>query len=74
MKSTGTWVYPARLHKPETAPMVRVSNGEIMTADGPFAEAREHLGGFYTIKASDLDAALGRAARAPVGRGLIRGD
>jgi hypothetical protein len=63
MKSAGAWVFSARLHEPETATVVRVSNGEVLTTDGPFAEAREHLGGFYVINAQDLDAALGWAAK-----------
>jgi hypothetical protein len=58
MKAKGVWVFSGRLHDPETATVVRVANGEILTTDGPFAEAREHLGGFYIINADDLDAAL----------------
>ena len=52
-----------RLHEPDTATVVRVSNGEVLTTDGPFAEAREHLGGFYVINADDLDAALTWASK-----------
>ena len=63
MKSKGTWVFSGRLHDADTATVVRVNNGEILTTDGPFAEAREHLGGFYMINADDLDAALGWAAK-----------
>jgi hypothetical protein len=63
MKSTGAWVFSGRLHDPHTATVVRVANGEVLTTDGPFAEAREHLGGFYMLDANDLDAALGWAAR-----------
>jgi hypothetical protein len=63
MKSGGAWVFSARLHGPEAATVVRVSNGEILITDGPFAEAREHLGGFYIINAMDLDAAMGWAAK-----------
>src|SRR5215470_202195 len=63
MKSKGAWVFSGRLHDPDTATVVRVSNGEILTTDGPFAEAREHLGGFYMIDADDLDAALAWAAK-----------
>ena len=63
MKSTGAWVFSGRLHEPETATVVRVANGEILTTDGPFAEAREHLGGFYVINAEDLDAALALASK-----------
>ena len=63
MKAKGAWVFSGRLHDADTATVVRVSNGEILTTDGPFVEAREHLGGFYIINADDLDAALGWAAK-----------
>jgi hypothetical protein len=63
MKSTGAWVFSGRLHGPETATVVRVNNGEVLTTDGPFAEAREHLGGFYIINAEDLDGALAWATK-----------
>lgn len=58
MKSAGAWLFGGRLHEPGTATVVRVSGGEVLTTDGPFAEAREHLGGFYITEAEDLDAAL----------------
>ena len=58
MKSAGAWVFGGRLHEPGTATVVRVSGGEMLTTDGPFAESREHLGGFYIVAAEDLDAAL----------------
>jgi hypothetical protein len=63
MNSTGAWVFSGRLHDAGTATVVRVANGQVLTTDGPFAEAREHLGGFYVINADDLDAALGWAAK-----------
>lgn len=63
MKSTGTWVFGGRLHGPDTATVVRVSEGEVLTTDGPFAESKEHLGGFYIIEADDLNAALSWAAK-----------
>ena len=63
MKSSGTWVFSGRLHQPDTATVVRVSNGQVLTTDGPFAESKEHLAGFYIIEAEDLDAALGWATR-----------
>lgn len=63
MKTKGAWVFSGRLHDADTATVVRVSNGDILTTDGPFIEAREHLGGFYIISADDLDAALGWAAK-----------
>ena len=49
MKSTGAWVFSGRLHEPDTSTVVRLANGEILTTDGPYAEAKEHLGGFYII-------------------------
>ncbi|MGH2988082.1 MAG: YciI family protein [Solirubrobacterales bacterium] len=58
MKSDGAWVFSARLHDPDTATVVRISDSEAVTTDGPFAESKEHLAGFYVIEAEDLDAAL----------------
>ncbi len=49
MKSSGAWVFSGRLHEPDTATVVRVDNGDILTTDGPFVETREHLGGFYKL-------------------------
>jgi hypothetical protein len=49
----------------ETATSVRVRNGKVETMDGPFAETREHLGGYYIIDVPDLDAALRYAAMVP---------
>ncbi len=63
MKSSGSWVFSGRLHGPDTATVVRISNGELLTTDGPFAESKEHLGGFYIIEAQDLDAALALASK-----------
>jgi hypothetical protein len=63
MKSAGAWVFGGRLHEPGSATVVRVSDGEVLTTDGPFAETKEHLGGFYIVEAEDLDAALGWAAK-----------
>ncbi len=63
MKSTGAWVFSGRLHDPDTATVVRESGGEVVSTDGPFAESKEHLGGFYIIEAEDLDAALAWASK-----------
>jgi hypothetical protein len=66
-KSAGVWVFNGGLHAPSTATVVRLQDGEVLMTDGPFAEGKEHVGGFLIIKAPDLDAALewGRkAARA----------
>ncbi len=58
MKSSGAWVFSGRLHDAGTATVVRESGGDVVTTDGPFVEAKEHIGGFYIIEAADLDAAL----------------
>lgn len=58
MKSTGTWLYSGRLHDADTATVVRMEGGNLVTTDGPFVEAKEHIAGFYIIEAPDLDAAL----------------
>ena len=63
LMDAGAWVFSGRLHEADTATVVRVSDGEVLTTDGPFAEAREHLGGFYIIEADDLDAALAWASK-----------
>jgi hypothetical protein len=63
MKAEGAWLFGGALHEAETATVVRVSNGDVLTTDGPFAEAKEHLGGFYIIEADDLDAALAWASK-----------
>ena len=52
----------------ETATTVRVEDGETLLTDGPFVDAKEHLGGFYLVEADDLDAALEIAARIPAAR------
>ncbi len=51
-----------------TATSVRVRDGKTLTTDGPFAETREQLGGFYLVEAKDLDEAIALAARIPSAR------
>jgi hypothetical protein len=63
MRSAGAWVFGGRLHEPESATVVRVTDGDVLTTDGPFAESKEHLGGFYIIEAADLEAALSWASK-----------
>jgi hypothetical protein len=63
MKSAGAWLFGGALHEADTATVVRVSDGEVLTTDGPLAEAKEHLGGFYIIEAGDLDTALAWASK-----------
>ena len=67
IRAAGAWVFAGGLHPSSTATVVRLHDGEVLTTDGPFAEGKEHIGGFWVIKAPDLDSALewGRkAARA----------
>jgi len=64
LRREGAWVFAAGLHPPDSATVVRVRGGEILTIDGPFAETKEYLGGFWIIKAADLDVALAWAAKA----------
>jgi hypothetical protein len=63
MKSQGAWFFSGRLHDPDTSTVVRMANEEVVTTDGPFAESKDHLGGFYIIEAADLDAALAWASK-----------
>lgn len=63
MRAAGAWVFGGALHGPDTATVVRVTDGQTLTTDGPFAESKEHLGGFYLIEADDLDAALAWASK-----------
>jgi hypothetical protein len=58
----------AQLQPSETATTVRVDDGKTLTTDGPFAETKEVLGGYYLIEADDLDGALEVAARIPAAR------
>lgn len=52
----------------ETATTVRVRNGEIVTTDGPFAETKEQLGGYYLLDCADLDEAIAMASKIPSAR------
>ena len=58
MKTAGAWVFAAGLHPASTATVVRLRDGAVVTTDGPYAEGKEHIGGFSIIKAADLDSAL----------------
>jgi hypothetical protein len=62
LMAQGSWVFGGGLHPANTATVVRVQNGEVLTTDGPFAESKEQLGGFWIVNAPDLDAALALAA------------
>src|SRR6185503_10397665 len=58
MRDTGAWVFAGGLHDPSTATVLRPADDEVLTTDGPFAEGKEHIGGFTILTAPDLDAAL----------------
>jgi hypothetical protein len=67
LKAAGAWVFVAGLHPPRTATVVRFQDGDVLITDGPYAEGKEHIGGFIVIRAPDLDAALdwgGRLSKA----------
>ena len=65
MKAAGVMAGGDALHPASTATSVRVRNGKVETMDGPFAETREHLGGYYILDCADLDQALHWAAQIP---------
>ena len=68
LSSTGQYLDASPLHLTSMATSVRVRKGKRLVTDGPFAETREQLGGYFLINAKDLDEAIGIAARVPVGR------
>jgi hypothetical protein len=68
IKSSGHYVAAEALQPVHTATVVRVRNGKVSTTDGPFAETKEQLGGFYLIEAKDLNEAIHVASRIPTAR------
>jgi hypothetical protein len=58
----------AQLQPPETATTIRVADGETLATDGPFAETKEVLGGYYLLEADDIDTAIEIASRIPAAR------
>ncbi|GAA4051119.1 YciI family protein [Arthrobacter methylotrophus] len=58
MRDAGAWVFTGGLHPASTSTVVRMKDGEALIMDGPFAEAKEHVGGLWIIEAPDLDGAL----------------
>ena len=65
LNSTGQYLDASPLHPVSTATSVRVRDGRRLVTDGPFAETREQLGGYYLIEAPDLDEAIRIAERIP---------
>jgi hypothetical protein len=68
IRQSGQYVAGEALQPIKTATTVRVRNGKVSTTDGPFAETKEQLGGFYMINAKDLNEAIQVAARIPSAR------
>ena len=72
LQSAGAWVFAGGLHPHTSASVVQIKDGEVLTTDGPFVEGKEHIGGFWVIKAPDLDDALNwgrkatRACQVPI--------
>jgi len=69
LQRTGAWVFAAGLHPASSATVVRSSGNRVSMTDGPYAETKEQMGGFWIIEAADLDAALDLAARAAAASG-----
>ena len=65
LSASGKYLAASPLHPVSTATSVQVRNGKRLVTDGPFAETREHLGGYYLVDARDLDEALSIAERIP---------
>ena len=65
VQAAGRWVFAGGLEPADVATVVRSSGGEVLTSDGPFAEAKEHLAGFYLVECESIDRAVEIAARIP---------
>jgi hypothetical protein len=68
LRASGHFLAGAQLAPTSTATSVRLRNGKRVVTDGPFAETREQLGGYFLVEAKDLDEAIGIAARIPSAR------
>lgn len=64
LEAAGAWVFGGGLHAASSATVVRSSGGAVSMIDGPYAETKEQMGGFWVIEATDLDAALAWAGKA----------
>lgn len=69
LQRTGAWVFAAGLHPASSATVVRSSADNVSMTDGPYAETKEQMGGFWIIQAADLDVALELAARGAAASG-----
>ncbi len=66
VQAAGKWVFGGGLHDIEATTTVRLKDGETLVTDGPYAETKEYLGGFWIIEAADLDEALDWARRGAI--------
>jgi hypothetical protein len=66
MQAKGQWVDGLELEEPKLAKSVRVRDGETIVTDGPYAETKEQIGGFFLVECGDLDEAIEVATRIPV--------
>ena len=64
LEGAGAWVFGAGLHPASSATVLRSTGGDVLMTDGPYAETKEQMGGFWIIEAADLDAALEWARKA----------
>ena len=62
-KDAGAWVFDGALYDPSTATVVSLKGSQVLMTDGPYAEGKEHIGGFLIVRAADLDGALGWARK-----------
>ena len=63
LQASGRWVFAGGLHTADVATVVDGTGTDVVMTDGPFVEAKEHIGGFWVITAADLDEALALAAQ-----------
>ena len=68
LHSSGRYLSAAPLHPTSTATSIRTREGKALVTDGPFAETREQLGGFFLVEAKDLDEAIQIASKIPAGK------
>jgi hypothetical protein len=69
LQRSGAWVFAGGLHPASSATVVRSGEGQVSMTDGPYAETKEQMGGFWVIEAPDLDAALELAGKAATASG-----
>lgn len=70
LKAAGAWVFGGALHGADTATVVQIRDGDILTTDGPFIEGKEHIGGFYVISVADRQEARAWASRTSAAIGM----